>query len=188
MLIKTWRSSNAKKAWAQIQEKDIPSNWGVFKKSMSNNELTVGTTLIYSPPLEPSGVFSASLYGPSKCWLKTNRLPDISPAKKMGVFRISKKISFGGLQLWSESVLVAQSCPTLWDPHRQQPTRLLCPWKSPGKKTGVGCHFLLQGILPTQRSNLCFLLGSRILYHWATWETLVFCHLNINDWSCISIH
>ena len=29
-------------------------------------------------------------------------------------------------------------------PHTQQPTRLLCPWDSPGKDTGVGCHFLLQ--------------------------------------------
>ena len=29
-------------------------------------------------------------------------------------------------------------------PQRRQPTRLLCPWDSPGKNTGVGCHFLLQ--------------------------------------------
>ena len=29
-------------------------------------------------------------------------------------------------------------------PHRQQPTRLLRPWDSPGKNTGGGCHFLLQ--------------------------------------------
>ena len=29
-------------------------------------------------------------------------------------------------------------------PHRPLPTRLLCPWDSPGKNTGVGCHFLLQ--------------------------------------------
>ena len=29
-------------------------------------------------------------------------------------------------------------------PHRQQPTRLPCPWDSPGKNTRVGCHFLLQ--------------------------------------------
>ena len=36
-----------------------------------------------------------------------------------------------------------QSCPTR-RPHRQQPTRLLCPWDSPGKSTGVGCHCLLQ--------------------------------------------
>ena len=31
-------------------------------------------------------------------------------------------------------------------PHRQQPTRLPRPWNSPGKNTGVGCHFLLQCI------------------------------------------
>ena len=37
-----------------------------------------------------------------------------------------------------------QSCPTLCDPHRWQPTRLPYPWNSPGKNTGVGCHFLLQ--------------------------------------------
>ena len=36
-----------------------------------------------------------------------------------------------------------QSCPTVCDPI-QQPTRLPCPWDSPGKNTGVGCHFLLQ--------------------------------------------
>ena len=35
------------------------------------------------------------------------------------------------------------SCPTL-RPQRRQPTRLPCPWDSPGKNTGVGCHFLLQ--------------------------------------------
>ena len=36
-----------------------------------------------------------------------------------------------------------QSCPTL-QPHRRQPTRLSRPWDSPGKNSGVGCHFLLQ--------------------------------------------
>ena len=38
-------------------------------------------------------------------------------------------------------------------PHGLQPTRLLCPWDSPGKKTGVGCHAFLQGIFPTQGLN-----------------------------------
>ena len=32
-------------------------------------------------------------------------------------------------------------------------SRLLCPWAFPGKNTGVGCHFLLQGIFLTQGSN-----------------------------------
>ena len=36
-----------------------------------------------------------------------------------------------------------QLCPTLCD-SIQQPTRVLHPWDSPGKNTGVGCHFLLQ--------------------------------------------
>ena len=34
-----------------------------------------------------------------------------------------------------------------------EPARLLCPWNSPGKNTGVGCHFLLQGIVQTQGLN-----------------------------------
>ena len=40
----------------------------------------------------------------------------------------------------------------------------------PGKNTGVGCHFLLQGIFPIQRSSPRLLLGRWILYHWATRE------------------
>ena len=35
------------------------------------------------------------------------------------------------------------SCVDSVRPHRRQPTRLLCPWDSPGKNTGVGFHFLL---------------------------------------------
>ena len=43
--------------------------------------------------------------------------------------------------------------PGLW------PDGLLWPWESPGKSTGVGCHFILQGIFPTQGSNLGLLHG-----------------------------
>ena len=44
-----------------------------------------------------------------------------------------------------------QSCLTLCDP--MEPTRLLCPWDSPGKNTGVGYYALLQGIFLTQGLN-----------------------------------
>ena len=44
----------------------------------------------------------------------------------------------------------------------QRPTRLLCPQDFPGKNIGVGCHFLLQGILPTHGPNLPLLH----LLHW----------------------
>ena len=70
--------------------------------------------------------------------------------------------------------LLAQSCPTLLWPRGLWPTRFLCPWDFPAKNIGMGCHFLLQGIFPTQGSNPCLLLGRRILYQWATWEALIF--------------
>jgi len=38
----------------------------------------------------------------------------------------------------------AAAAKSLVRPHRRQPTRLPCRWDSPGKNTGVGCHFLLQ--------------------------------------------
>ena len=39
-------------------------------------------------------------------------------------------------------------------PHRRQPTRLQCPWDSPGKNTGVGCHFLLQCVKVKSESEV----------------------------------
>ena len=39
-------------------------------------------------------------------------------------------------------------------PHRRQPTRLPCPWDSPGKNTGMGCHFLLQCIKVKSESEV----------------------------------
>ena len=45
-----------------------------------------------------------------------------------------------------------QPCPTLCNPMDYSP-QLLCPWDSPGKNTGVSCHALLHGIIPTQGSN-----------------------------------
>ena len=56
-------------------------------------------------------------------------------------------------------VLATQSCPTLCDP------RLLCPWHSPGKGTGVGGHVLFQGIFLTQGLNPGLQHFGQILYH-----------------------
>ena len=49
-------------------------------------------------------------------------------------------------------------------PHGLFPTRLLCPWNSLGKSTGVNCHSLLQGIFLTQGSNSGLLHCRQILY------------------------
>ena len=56
--------------------------------------------------------------------------------------------------IWASPDLLSHSVlPNSLRPHGLQPARLLCPWDSPCKNTGVGCHFLLQGIFPTQGSN-----------------------------------
>ena len=60
---------------------------------------------------------------------------------------------------------------SLW-PFGLQLTTLLCPWDLSGKNTGIGCHFLLQGIFPAQRLNPCLLH----LLHWQT-DSLPLCHL-----------
>ena len=57
---------------------------------------------------------------------------------------------------------VASAVPSSLRPHGLQPARLLCPWESPGKNTGVGCCALFQGIFPTQGSNSRLLC----LLHW----------------------
>ena len=69
---------------------------------------------------------------------------------------------------------IAQSCLSLSDSMDCSSLGSSSPWGFPGKNTRVGCHFLLQGVFPTQRSNPCLLclISRRILYHWATWETL----------------
>ena len=61
-------------------------------------------------------------------------------------------------------VKVTQSCPTLCN-SVDCLTRFLCPWNSPGKITGVGCHSLLQRIFLTQGLNPSLLSCRRILYH-----------------------
>ena len=69
--------------------------------------------------------------------------------------------------------LFAKLCLTLC--HGLQPTRLLCPWDFPGRNTGVGCYFLLQGIVPSQTLNLCLL-------HWQA-DSLPLSHQASTQWN-----
>ena len=77
---------------------------------------------------------------------------------------ITKILQKMALQGWFEflswgvcvCVCVCVSClvvSTSLRTHGLQPARLLCPRNSPDKNTGVGCHFLLQGIFLNQGSN-----------------------------------
>ena len=57
-------------------------------------------------------------------------------------------------------------------PHGLQATKLLGPWGFPGKNTGVGCRFLLQGIFPTQGSNPGLLYCRQMLADALTFELI----------------
>ena len=70
--------------------------------------------------------------------------------------------------------LVAKSC-LFWDPLECKTARLLCPWASPGKNAGVGCHLLLQGTFLTRDRTWVSgvsCVGRWFLCPWATRETL----------------
>ena len=76
-------------------------------------------------------------------------------------------------------LLVTQWCPTLCDPmYCRYPTRLFCLWDSPGKNTGVGSYFFLQGILPTQGLNLGLQHCRQILYHLTHWDMCVYIYIH----------
>ena len=71
-------------------------------------------------------------------------------------------------QVWKGGCCAVLSCTVMSDslqPHGLWPARLLCPWDSPGKNTGVGCHVFFQGIFPTQGLNPDLLHCRQILYH-----------------------
>ena len=67
--------------------------------------------------------------------------------------------------------MCAQPCPTFWVLMDRSPPSTSCLWNFPGKNTGVGSHFLLQGIFLTQRSNSHPLH----LLHWQA-DSLPPCH------------
>ena len=75
--------------------------------------------------------------------------------------------SLDGRGVWGQNVLclVTQSCPTLWYPNDCSPPGSSVHRDSPSKNTGVGCHALLQGIVPSQGSNPGLPHSRRILYH-----------------------
>ena len=78
-------------------------------------------------------------------------------------------------QSWIVLCSVSQSCLTLWDPWtaaHQAPMSM----EFSSKNTRVGCHFLLQGIILTQRSNLCLLC----LLHWQV-DSLPLHHLRVHS-------
>ena len=104
--------------------------------------------------------------------LQTEKSEGRASERSLGTHHLGRGIKYAISNLWvcglfnklqenihanpNLTLLLLFSCSvvsnSLWPPGLQ-PTRLLCPWDSPSKNTGVGCHSLLQGISPTQGLN-----------------------------------
>ena len=135
--------------------------WKVKVKSLSCVRLLATSwTAAYQAP--PSVGFSRQKYW-SGVPLPS---PAVNTASLYSNVRSTKHFAVV-LLLFSHSVM----SNSLW-PHELQLTRLLYAWDSPDKNTGVGCHFLLQGIFLTQGSNLHCLQVSCIAGGFFTTEPL----------------
>ena len=94
-----------------------------------------------------------------RCWKKQERIIPYRLQRKQGSVNVLI------LNFWPPELCVRAVTSVMSNslrPYGPQSTRLLCPWDSPDKNTGVDCHVLLQGIFPTQGSNPHLLC----LVHW----------------------
>ena len=78
-----------------------------------------------------------------------NKEIDVCWIYKITEFKTQEKLE---INLFCCCCLVSKLCLTFFyhEMYSLWPARLLCPWDFPGKNTGVGCHFLLQGVFLTQ--------------------------------------
>ena len=105
-----------------------------------------------------AGVWRATVHGAAKepgptQWLNNRRWQICTNVRGTSVS--PDRLSRTETRVWSFLSTVLRVCVQSLRPvglRGLQPTRL-CQWNFPGKNTGVGCHFLLQGIFPTQGLN-----------------------------------
>ena len=90
--------------------------------------------------------------GETRLLLWSYSFPKIHIWPKMFTFQFLDSVVFISFTLYGGKLYL-----TLCNPMDCSLPRLLCPWNFQDKNTGVGCHFLLQGIFPIQGSNPCFL-------------------------------
>ena len=112
-------------------------------------------------------------------------LPHPPPSKR----KLDSELAYlaSGSVCWEDSGLDSQGrCLRMYAcacvPHGLESISLLCPWDYPSKNTGVDCHFLLQGIFPTQGSNLHLL-------HRLHWQAVLYhqCHLGSPMCVCVCV-
>ena len=143
----------------------ITNSWSLLKLRsiqlvMPSNHLILCDPLLLLPSVFPSKrVFSMSQFSASG-----GQSTGVSASASVLPMNTQNWFPLG----WNGWIsLQAKSLPShvlLFAIHWLLPTRLLRPWNFPGKSTGVGCHFLLQGIFLTQVSNPCLPYCRQMLY------------------------
>ena len=123
---------------------------------------------------QPGGLPSMGSHRVGQDWSDLAEAAAAAAAEQGSLFSINRSISnkcstvfmcihLSGSYSQSLKMLASQSCPLIVTPWK--PARLLCPWNSPGRNTGVGCRFLLQGIFLTQGLNMDLMHCRYILHH-----------------------
>ena len=139
--------------------------WTSKMNKWYKNELLFVYSILFSWVTQLCPIFATPWTAPhqaslsitnSQNLLKLMSIESVTPSDNLILCRrlLLLPLIFPSIRVFSnESVLHISSVPvhfsrsimsdSVW-PHELQPTRLLCPWDSPGKNTGVGCHFLLK--------------------------------------------
>ena len=89
----------------------------------------------------------------AQTWIRLKRLSMHSHIYFLNVYTYTYEQYI--IYLYAAAAKSLQLCPTLCDPIDGNPLRLPKPWDSPGKNTGVGCHFLLQYIYIKVYKYIC---------------------------------
>ena len=114
----------------------------------------------------------AAVHGVTKSWTRLSDWTELTEViGRIGSFLWLQEILWqGNLVLPSVGHSVISNS---LQRHGLSPSRLLCPWDSPGKNTGISSHSLLQGTFPTQRLNPGLLHCRQILYHLSHQENTI---------------
>ena len=117
----------------------LPTSIGSLKKQESSRKTSTSALLTMLKPL--TVWITTNCVSFRESWTQTHIDPRSLPPW------LEVRIFYSPLITWLYSLCCCQVTSVVSDsvwPHRRQPTRLPRPWDSPGKNTGVGCHFLLQ--------------------------------------------
>ena len=108
----------------------------------------------------------------TKDWTQVSTLQaDSLPTEPPGTYTLGQVNYFPWLRLHKADHGLVNFCCNHWVMSNSfvtlgtMPARLLCPWDFPGKNTGVGCHFLLQGVFLTRDWTWVSCIAGGIL-HW----------------------